>query len=168
LGGPRSLAHLSPISGNTKYDYIVTLYFYLSPPLSPGGDCTALNYNFLFYRRFYCARKCRPAPQYPKKNNQYRSNLHRLHKETVRFVLKKQKRDTRDVTAPRWFDDGGATGGPPLREEFAGLSFTNVLGICEFFKKNVIPFENIQGVFEMRAQILTTSYWLHVELRKHI
>jgi hypothetical protein len=24
----------------------------------------------------------------------------------------------------------------------------------------------IQGVFEMRAQILTTSYWLHVELEK--
>jgi hypothetical protein len=27
---------------------------------------------------------------------------------------------------------------------------------------------NIQGVFEMRAQILTTSYWLHVELGKNI
>jgi hypothetical protein len=26
----------------------------------------------------------------------------------------------------------------------------------------------IQGVFEMRAQILTTSYWLHVELGKNI
>jgi hypothetical protein len=25
---------------------------------------------------------------------------------------------------------------------------------------------NIQGVFEMRAQILITSYWLHVELGK--
>jgi hypothetical protein len=24
----------------------------------------------------------------------------------------------------------------------------------------------IQGVFEMRAQILTTNYWLHVELGK--
>jgi hypothetical protein len=26
----------------------------------------------------------------------------------------------------------------------------------------------IQGVFEMRAEILTTSYWLHVELGKNI
>jgi hypothetical protein len=26
----------------------------------------------------------------------------------------------------------------------------------------------IQGVFEMRALILTTSYWLHVELGKNI
>jgi hypothetical protein len=26
----------------------------------------------------------------------------------------------------------------------------------------------IQGVFEMRAQMLTTSYWLHVELGKNI
>jgi hypothetical protein len=26
--------------------------------------------------------------------------------------------------------------------------------------------KKIQGVFEMRAQILTTSYWLHVELGK--
>jgi hypothetical protein len=26
----------------------------------------------------------------------------------------------------------------------------------------------IQGVFEMRAQILTMSYWLHVELGKNI
>jgi hypothetical protein len=26
----------------------------------------------------------------------------------------------------------------------------------------------IQGVFEMRAQILITSYWLHVELGKNI
>jgi hypothetical protein len=25
---------------------------------------------------------------------------------------------------------------------------------------------SIQGVFEMRVQILTTSYWLHVELGK--
>jgi hypothetical protein len=28
--------------------------------------------------------------------------------------------------------------------------------------------KNIQGVFEMRAQILTTSYWLHVKLGKNI
>jgi hypothetical protein len=28
--------------------------------------------------------------------------------------------------------------------------------------------KKIQGVFEMRAQILTTSYWLHVELGKNI
>jgi hypothetical protein len=28
--------------------------------------------------------------------------------------------------------------------------------------------EIIQGVFEMRALILTTSYWLHVELGKNI
>jgi hypothetical protein len=27
---------------------------------------------------------------------------------------------------------------------------------------------NIQGVIEMRDQILTTSYWLHVELGKNI
>jgi hypothetical protein len=27
---------------------------------------------------------------------------------------------------------------------------------------------NIQGVIEMRAQILTTNYWLHVELGKNI
>jgi hypothetical protein len=27
---------------------------------------------------------------------------------------------------------------------------------------------NLQGVFEMRAQILITSYWLHVELEKNI
>jgi hypothetical protein len=27
---------------------------------------------------------------------------------------------------------------------------------------------HIQGVFEMHAQILTTSYWLHVELGKNI
>jgi hypothetical protein len=27
---------------------------------------------------------------------------------------------------------------------------------------------NIQGVVEMRAQILITSYWLHVELGKNI
>jgi hypothetical protein len=27
---------------------------------------------------------------------------------------------------------------------------------------------NIQGVFEMGAQILNTSYWLHVELGKNI
>jgi hypothetical protein len=26
----------------------------------------------------------------------------------------------------------------------------------------------MQGVFEMRAQILITSYWLHVELEKNI
>jgi hypothetical protein len=26
----------------------------------------------------------------------------------------------------------------------------------------------IQGVFEIRAQILITSYWLHVELGKNI
>jgi hypothetical protein len=26
----------------------------------------------------------------------------------------------------------------------------------------------IQGVIEMRHQILTTSYWLHVELEKNI
>jgi hypothetical protein len=29
-------------------------------------------------------------------------------------------------------------------------------------------FHLIQSVFEMRAQILTTSYWLHVELGKNI
>jgi hypothetical protein len=29
-------------------------------------------------------------------------------------------------------------------------------------------FLNLQGVFEMRAQILTMSYWLHVELGKNI
>jgi hypothetical protein len=28
--------------------------------------------------------------------------------------------------------------------------------------------QNIQGVFEMHALILTTSYWLHVKLRKNI
>jgi hypothetical protein len=27
---------------------------------------------------------------------------------------------------------------------------------------------SIQGVFEMRAEILTTSYWVHVELGKNI
>jgi hypothetical protein len=27
---------------------------------------------------------------------------------------------------------------------------------------------SIQGVFEMRAEILITSYWLHVELGKNI
>jgi hypothetical protein len=27
---------------------------------------------------------------------------------------------------------------------------------------------NIQGISEMRAEILTTSYWLHVELGKNI
>jgi hypothetical protein len=32
------------------------------------------------------------------------------------------------------------------------------------FKPNKIF---IQGVFEMRAEILTTSYWLHVELGKN-
>jgi hypothetical protein len=26
----------------------------------------------------------------------------------------------------------------------------------------------VQGVFEIRAEILTTSYWLHVELGKNI
>jgi hypothetical protein len=31
-----------------------------------------------------------------------------------------------------------------------------------------IFFLNLQGVFEMRAQILTMSYWLHVELGKNI
>jgi hypothetical protein len=30
------------------------------------------------------------------------------------------------------------------------------------------PVGNIQGVFEMCAEILTTSYWLHVELGKNI
>jgi hypothetical protein len=29
-------------------------------------------------------------------------------------------------------------------------------------------FSKIQGVIEMRDQILTTSYWLHVELGKNI
>jgi hypothetical protein len=27
---------------------------------------------------------------------------------------------------------------------------------------------NIQGISEMRAEILTTSYWLHVELGKKL
>jgi hypothetical protein len=31
-----------------------------------------------------------------------------------------------------------------------------------------ISFRDIQGVFEMRVQILITSYWLHVELGKNI
>jgi hypothetical protein len=34
--------------------------------------------------------------------------------------------------------------------------------------KEIIGQNDIQGVFEMRAQILTTSYWLHVELGKNI
>jgi hypothetical protein len=29
-------------------------------------------------------------------------------------------------------------------------------------------YSHIQGVIEMRDQILTTSYWLHVELGKNI
>jgi hypothetical protein len=31
-----------------------------------------------------------------------------------------------------------------------------------------ISFRGIQGVFEMRAQILITNYWLHIELGKNI
>jgi hypothetical protein len=36
--------------------------------------------------------------------------------------------------------------------------------ILVFIFKNI----NIQGVIEMLDQILTTSYWLHVELGKNI
>jgi hypothetical protein len=35
-------------------------------------------------------------------------------------------------------------------------------------KMDFIIFVDIQGVFEMRAEILTTIYWLHVELGKNI
>jgi hypothetical protein len=37
----------------------------------------------------------------------------------------------------------------------------------EFFK-SVSQSIYLQGVFEMRVQILTTSYWLHVELGKNM
>jgi hypothetical protein len=37
------------------------------------------------------------------------------------------------------------------------------------FQENEISLVlGIQGVFEMRGKILTTSYWLHVELVKNI
>jgi hypothetical protein len=44
--------------------------------------------------------------------------------------------------------------------------------VCNLQKKSVsifgINFFLIQGVFEMGAQILITSYWLHVEFGKNI
>jgi hypothetical protein len=39
---------------------------------------------------------------------------------------------------------------------------TSMLQLCE--NREIV----ILGVFEMRAEILTTSYWLHVELGKNI
>jgi hypothetical protein len=46
--------------------------------------------------------------------------------------------------------------------------FVGVAMFTEYLVMFVYLFICIQGVFEMRAQILTTSYWLHVELGKNI
>jgi hypothetical protein len=42
-----------------------------------------------------------------------------------------------------------------LAEQFVTLVWLRFILFCTF---------DIQGVFEMRAEILITSYWLHLEL----
>jgi hypothetical protein len=50
---------------------------------------------------------------------------------------------------------------------FINLQLTNTIYKRQTTNDNCHS-DQIQGVFEMRAQILTTSYWLHVELGKNI
>jgi hypothetical protein len=50
-----------------------------------------------------------------------------------RFALCLRNKSATHVTSQ--LPDGSTTEAPPLREEFAGLSFTNVLGICDLKKK---------------------------------
>jgi hypothetical protein len=52
--------------------------------------------------------------------------------------------------------------------EFLNLINAPKTSLCWNNAHNVTQQFNIQGVFESCAEILTTSYWLHVELGKNI
>jgi hypothetical protein len=51
---------------------------------------------------------------------------------------------------------------------YLDLDFDGQKSIITFRKLQKNHIRAIQGDFEMRVQILTTSYWFHVELEKNI
>jgi hypothetical protein len=86
-----------------------------------------------------------------------------------RFALCLRNKSATHVTSQ--LPDGSTTEAPLVDLHYERNSLVYRLLIFWWFvnlKKNMYFHLKIQGVFEMRAQILTTSYWLHVELRKHI
>jgi hypothetical protein len=62
--------------------------------------------------------------------------------------------------------------GPKIQHSLLNFLLLNHLSCGTLVRKPNLELSNsfsfIQSVFEMRAQILTTSYWLHVELGKNM